>query len=268
MKGIINSLWNYKPPHTNSLTYYIAKISMTSSINDNNNDIDVDEKTESSTNEIVNRPNLHTTMNGNGFKIPLNYNWNESTAKTYSSHTIQHPFIKYKKSKSQIDDKYHGYYTQLRQKYVHNKIIESFCQLKNNNNNNNIKFKNNQWLIFTAGPFGSGKTHTLKWLASKNYFSLNSFVNISPDYIKKFLPEYEYYIKNSNKNIGQLLRQEVGYLCEIIVWELLQTNKCLWYDSSLRHGIFFKNLFNKINILYPNYKIGIINVKANDKTIF
>lgn len=92
---------------------------------------------------------------------------------------------------------------------------------------------------------------------------------VSPDRIKRFLPEYGIYLKNDEKNVGRMLRTEVGFLCEIIVWEILfSTNICLWFDTSLRHGVFFENMFNNIHLRFPSYKIALLNIQCDPKIVF
>ena len=92
---------------------------------------------------------------------------------------------------------------------------------------------------------------------------------MSPDRIKRFLPEYHVYLENDQKNVGRMLRTEAGFLCEVITWEILySTNICVWMDSSLRQGKFFKSMFNNIYLRFPSYKIAIINIHCDTKIVF
>jgi hypothetical protein len=54
-----------------------------------------------------------------------------------------------------------------------------------------------QWVVFTAGAMGSGKTHTLRWLWQNGYFPLHAFVQADPDRVRGMLPELKGYIARS-----------------------------------------------------------------------
>eukprot|EP01084_Bolivina_argentea_P242166 406341_1 len=116
---------------------------------------------------------------------------------------------------------------------------------------------------------GAGKTHTLTWLNNLAVFPLEAFLKISPDRIKRFLPEYSLYLKNDENNVGRMLRTEVGYLCEIIIWEILYSaNVCLWFDTSLRHKQFFEEMVGNIYLRLPQYKIAMIHIDCDKKIVF
>ncbi|ETO17420.1 hypothetical protein RFI_19902 [Reticulomyxa filosa] len=77
---------------------------------------------------------------------------------------------------------------------------------------------------------------------------------------------YDGIIKNKQ---GTRLRQEAGYLCEIISWEIMKHNCNLWYDSSFRYRDFFKTFIGSIRAEYGSvYKIALLSVRAQSNTIF
>ena len=92
---------------------------------------------------------------------------------------------------------------------------------------------------------------------------------VSPDRIKRFLPEYDEYLQRDPLSVGRMLRTEVGYLCEVIIWEILHSTEiCLWMDSSLRHSQFFLAMFEDIHSRFPSHRIGLVNVECDTKTVF
>lgn len=118
---------------------------------------------------------------------------------------------------------------------------------------------------------GSGKTHTITHLSNEKLFPLSFYLKISPDRIRKFLPEYSHLLSQNTENVGRLMREEVGYLCEIIVWQILQLQVCIWFDSSLMHQSFFEGMFSRIHLEYPDiYRIALFHIHAysNSKIIF
>jgi len=91
-----------------------------------------------------------------------------------------------------------------------------------------------QWVVFTAGPMGAGKSHTLRWLALHGLFPLNDFVLADPDVIRNELPEMKGYIQTCPLRAGQLTHREAGYMLEIVVEEGLKEGKNVLVQGSLR----------------------------------
>jgi hypothetical protein len=67
-----------------------------------------------------------------------------------------------------------------------------------------------RWVVFTAGPMGAGKTHTLRWMAKKGFFPLDTFVHADPDLIRNELPEIQGYIARDPQRAGSLTHKEAG----------------------------------------------------------
>ena len=66
-----------------------------------------------------------------------------------------------------------------------------------------------------------------------------------------------------------MLRTEAGYLCEIVIWEILHsTQVCLWMDSSLRHSSFFHTMFTNIHLRFPSHRIALVNVQCDSDIVF
>jgi len=201
--------------------------------------------------------------------IAADYDWTLSSAHNYSTKYNPIDFVRFEYSKSLLDYSYHGYYTEERQRKVHNPIIEWYSAIAHHKLKTPEYLENTPWIVFTAGPMGAGKTHTLQWMDSLGVFPLEAFLKVSPDRIKRFLPEYERYLERQEANVGTMLRTEAGYLCEVVIWEILHsTNVCLWLDSSLRHSAFFVQMFNNIHSRFPSHRIGLINVQCDSDIVF
>lgn len=68
------------------------------------------------------------------------------------------------------------------------------------------------WIVFTAGAFGAGKTHTIRTLSQRNRFPLAGFVQVDPDEIRRHLPEFHYYVDHDAEGAGEMTRKEAGEL--------------------------------------------------------
>merc|ERR1711971_314216 len=98
------------------------------------------------------------------FKIAKEYDWTQSSATNYSKKYESIPFVEYEYSKSLIDYTFHGYYSKERQENVHNIIIDYYKRIAIEKIKASPYLSSNPWILFTAGPMGAGKTHTLQWL--------------------------------------------------------------------------------------------------------
>jgi len=100
-----------------------------------------------------------------------------------------------------------------------------------------------QWVVFTAGPMGAGKSHTLKWLAKRGFFPLDDFVLADPDVIRNELPEIEGYIERNPLMAGQLTHKEAGYVLEILIREGLKEGRNVLVQGSLRDAAWHAQYF-------------------------
>lgn len=65
-----------------------------------------------------------------------------------------------------------------------------------------------------------------------------------------------------------MLRQEVGYIAEVLLWESLYESMCIWVDGSLRNASFHEKLFAEIRKDFPNYRIAVLYVKSSERRNF
>ncbi|CAJ1913586.1 unnamed protein product [Cylindrotheca closterium] len=188
----------------------------------------------------------------------VSYNWGSSTNDNYQSENDYDLGI-FASIRQQLDYEYHSYYKAPRRR-LQDDIIESFLSDHPIDDTNS----SDQWIIFTAGCMGAGKTHTLRELSKDDIFSfdLNSFVSVDPDEIRSQLPEYRVYIEKDPLHAGEFTRKEAGMLVEILTEEALERGNNVLVDGSLKDAVWYKAYFEMLRHKYPRIKIGIIHVTA------
>jgi hypothetical protein len=123
------------------------------------------------------------------------------------------------------------------------------------------------WLVFTAGPMGAGKSHALRFLHSQGLFPLKAFVRIDPDEIRTRLPEFKTYSVRNPNTAGRLTQKEVGYISEVMTLNALEEGKNALVDGSLRDREWYDSYITKLKSLFPKLKIAIIQVTASDDNV-
>lgn len=149
------------------------------------------------------------------FEIPSDYNYDLSSESNYCC--TDAPFVgKYKHIRSQLDYSYHKRYSVERQ-LLHDTLIDRFLKTKVHDRKSNLECEVplENWIVFTAGPMGAGKGHTMQWLYKNDLFPLDAFVNVDPDALRILLPETAHYNKINDNTAGYLTQKEVGYISEV-----------------------------------------------------
>jgi len=182
-----------------------------------------------------------------------------STFTGITEENVKREYFGYERSRCRLDTTYHNYYTKERQ-LVQNEIIRKFLT--------KVPRQERPWLLLTAGPMGSGKTRTMKWLGKKGYIPLNNLVRINPDTMKKSLPEYNELMQENPAIVGARLRAEIGCISETIFWESAFCSYSIWYDTSLRHGEFFARMLLDLKRDFPHYRVGVIHVHADKEKVY
>ena len=99
-----------------------------------------------------------------------------------------------------MDYTYHAHYMEERQR-IQDRIILFFLQYHHSDDDKSLSplppsvpegaaplklgecppgyQRRGPWVVFTAGPMGAGKSHSLKWMARRGYFPLDKFVHVS-----------------------------------------------------------------------------------------
>ncbi|KAG7361135.1 zeta toxin family protein [Nitzschia inconspicua] len=202
-----------------------------------------------------------TTASGDSFL--QNYDWSQSTEYNYRSEQ-RRCIGKFRAVRQQLDHSYHQSYKVERQA-VQDSIMEQLLKetkIVDVDTGQECHLPAEPWIIFTAGVYGAGKTHTIKKLHERDQFPLDSFVAVDPDEIRRHLPEFPVYIEKSPEKAGELTRKEVGMMAEIVTNFALQKGMNVLVDGSLKDAAWYENYFRSLRQSYPKLKIGIIHVTA------
>eukprot|EP00986_Skeletonema_menzelii_P002781 scaffold790_cov149-Skeletonema_menzelii.AAC.26 len=201
---------------------------------------------------------LHPT-----YPIPPSFSFDKSTEENYGVDNMEF-FGPFKSIRASLDYSYHGNYTQSRQLFQ-DRIVEKLLDgtiIEDANGRGVCKTPNEPWIVFTAGVMGAGKSHTIKQLASRGLFPLQSYVVIDPDDIRQHFPEYVLYAMQSPEHAGELTHKEAGYVTEIVTAAALQRGHNVLVDGSLWDADWYRGYFEQLKKNYGNLRIAILHVTA------
>ena len=125
------------------------------------------------------------------------YDYSKSTAEVYGAKDAR-PTGPFAEARKGLDYTYHTPYLESRQS-IQDQIVEHFLHLGSPRQDDDHSLASvtrapeselapdcppmasldpppDQWIVFTAGPMGAGKSHTLRWLAKRGYFPLEHFI--------------------------------------------------------------------------------------------
>lgn len=176
-----------------------------------------------------------------------------STDKLYRNPNITSYVGKYVEYRKMIDYEYFGNYTHERQ-LLQDAIIDDIFKNKNQLDKNSA--------IYTSGCYGSGKTHTLKYLSNIGVLDLNTYALIDPDKISYKLPEMSEFIKKDPITAGNLIHNEAIFIAMLAEYFALSNGYAYIVDGSLQNSTWYKSYFETIKKQYPDYTFGIIKVNA------
>jgi hypothetical protein len=115
---------------------------------------------------------------------------------------------------------------------------------------------------------GAGKSHTMRILVEKGRFPLLAFVNVDPDRIRYFIPEFLIYLEENAELAGELTRKEAGLMAEILTLAGLQAGKNVLVDGSLRDHDWYRQYFERLRSEFPMLRIAILHVTAPPEAVF
>lgn len=186
---------------------------------------------------------------------------------------LVYPASRYENIRSTLDYTYHDSYSpqriQLQDDIIDSILHQQKAHVENFTCNNNSTNTNDQWIVFTAGAMGSGKSHTIQLLHERGLFPLDAFVYIDPDRIRHQLPEFSSYVQHNPSRAGEWTRKESGLVAEILVQAALQqpmTTHVL-VDGSLRDAQWYRQYFAQLRKVHPQLKLAILHVVAPRETV-
>ncbi|VEU39836.1 unnamed protein product [Pseudo-nitzschia multistriata] len=141
-----------------------------------------------------------------------------------------------------------------------------------------------QWIVFTAGVYGAGKSHTIRKLQShgcfpgpgtnrdhepsnpnasvepptqnKNIqseeFHNNNFVVVDPDLIRRKLPEFEGY---GAQVVGAATQKEAGMMAELLTDAALSRGLSVLVDGSLRDAAWHTEYFARLRARHQQTQV-------------
>jgi predicted ABC-type ATPase len=138
----------------------------------------------------------------------------------------------------------------------HEKILKKYHKT--------IIYDKQKWFIFTAGCFGSGKSHVMQYLHTMKKIDLNDYIFVDPDELRYEIPEIQDYIKKDPYTVGEKTHDEACYLADLLIAISLYENNNIISDGSMQNYFWYQNSFIPyLRKNYPTYKIAIIYVKAD-----
>ena len=204
----------------------------------------------------------------------IGYNIDESTERNYEilSYNYTNCTSKYAPIRASLDYDYHSHYNPSRQR-VQDAIIDHllnrttiYCSATGRSCPKPHDGSN--FIVFTAGVFGAGKTHTIRMLSEHGRFPLAGFVSVDPDEIRRHLPEFRYYVDHDAEKAGEMTRKECGYLSEVLTEAALKDGRNVLVDGSLRDHEWYALHFDELRQMHPNLRIAILHVTAPRSAIY
>lgn len=203
------------------------------------------------------------------FIIPNRYNYSRSTADNYAAGQADEASLvgEFTEVRKVIDYAYHRVYQKERQ-LLQDRIVRNFLYAPALGSHFDVAANppSRNWIVFTAGGMGSGKSYTLNWLANRTYFPLNAFVCVDPDEIRASFPESTRYKERDGATYGNLTQKEAGYIAEILTGAALKQDKPVLVDGSLHQYEWYLKYFGILRESHPGLKIGIIHVNTSVKS--
>ncbi|KAL7565359.1 hypothetical protein ACA910_013581 [Epithemia clementina (nom. ined.)] len=187
----------------------------------------------------------------------------------------------------------------IHDKDVHGKDKDKDVHGKDKDKGNNNTTTTPQWIVFTAGVMGAGKTYTLEWLHRQAYFPLHDYVVVDPDHIRRSLPEFHDYLRHeqqqrqlerheqrqlerhhqhdtvtddddesSHSLAGEWTRQEANLVTEILTQAALQQGRSVVVDGTLRDATWYQVYFQQLRQTYSHLQLAILHITAPPKAVY
>lgn len=233
-----------------------------------------------------------STISTNTWFDDSGYDWQRSTEENYRSATTEEEFVgDFREFRRRLDRSYHYNYIPSRQA-LQDGIIRRLLASENLCNEHSSESATDdkkclrdeqmymgtekhpdtaRWIVFTAGVYGAGKSHTIGKLQSLGCFPpRSSFVGVDPDEIRRMLPEFSLYRADQ---AGAFTQKEAGMIAELLTDIALSSGKNVVVDGSLRDAAWHEGYFRSLRTRFgaassldgkgrTNIRIGILYVTA------
>ena len=170
----------------------------------------------------------------------------------------------YQHIRKELDYTYHKHYQKQRQ-WLQDSIIEDLLDQVNVEDVENVCVTPHEpWMIFTAGPRGAGKRHTIDDLVLDERLPLLGFISVDSDQIRRRLPEFDMYTQFHPELVDELTRKESGFIAEILVQAAVQLGRNVIFDGALKSTDWYLGLIDKLqkDPTTSQYKFGIFHITA------
>lgn len=192
-------------------------------------------------------------------KLPYDFTRSTEDHHADSNGFNQGPF---KDIRDSLDGRFHVRYSKQRQEFQDKIILNALAE------HPECLAQEHQWIVFTAGAMGAGKSHTVKYLHQQGLFPLNAFVTVDPDAVRQQLPEFPFILEQAPELAGELTRKESGMIAEILTKAALLANRNVLVDGSLRNAQWYRQHFAELRKQYPNLRIAILHITAPREAVF
>jgi len=216
-----------------------------------------------------------TTISTSTWSHGSDYDWQRSTEENYSSNDFSDFggdgfFGEFQKFRRRLDRTYHNNYIPSRQALqdtIIRTVLSSDNHCEEHLSDSAVEEKkclqggektapeqqerkpekhqdSARWIVFTAGVYGAGKSHTIGKLQALGCFPpKSSFVGVDPDEIRRMLPEFSLYRADQ---AGALTQKEAGMIAELVTDIALSSGKNVVVDGSLRDAAWHEGYFRSL----------------------
>jgi predicted kinase len=192
------------------------------------------------------------------------YDYTKSTEEFYASPSSQHtgPFTNIRRT---MDYSHHRVYSPARQR-VQDDIILRELREGDPDSASHVDGRGvRQWIIFTAGAMGVGKSYTLQWAAP---WLPEAFVLADADRLRHHLPEMNGYKERNPNTAGLLTQKEAGYMSELLAAAGLLQGRNVVIDGSMRDAAWHTRYIRHLRSQFPGVRVAILHVQAEKDVIF
>ncbi len=183
--------------------------------------------------------------------LPKKFDFTRSTEENYAQGTqIPPSFVgQFGSIRSLLDYSYHSYYVPERQIF-HDFLVRDFLA----SSASSTSTEEPQWLVFTAGAMGAGKSRCVRWLQTHRIFPRQNVVKVDPDVIRYRFPETAGYLQRDPSTMGTLTHKEAGYVQEVLAMAALRLGRTVLVDGSLRDERYRMEHVRFNSLLYPKFQ--------------